>query len=200
MRRSILALVTLVALLAAGAALAHKLQATGTNRAAATFTATPTAQTRTTTCTGPDGAYTITRGVYTGTSVGGTVPGGTQLTGNITVRTFSVVNTTKAIGWTKGAVVIRDATTGTTKARASLVGVNTGPKLDGLTIGAVRGAGKLIANFSATASATGTVTGELGADAPVAPTNSAILFNGACGLGGEDEDDDHGDHGGDDHQ
>jgi hypothetical protein len=51
---------------------------------------------------------------------------------------------------------------------------------DGLATGQVRAPwARLLGNFSTVVNGT-TLTGELGANAPVAPDNSALLFRGGC--------------------
>lgn len=178
------ALAAILALAVAGIAVAHKAsQSAKTEPTQATFTATPDAdKTKTRQCTGEDGTYNIAKGVYNGTSTGDP-----RLTGNITIKTESVVNLDNGLGWTKGRVFLRDADTGTLKASAGLDAVNTQRgKLDGFLKGQARDAGgkghlSLLANFSATFNADGTqLTGELGSEAPVPPQNSAILHGKPC--------------------
>ena len=179
-----LALAAILALALAGIAVAHKAGQSGKTEATqATFTATPdAAKTKTRQCTGQDGTYNVTKGVYTGTSTGDP-----RLSGNITIKTESVVNLDNGLGWTKGRVFLRDADTGKLKANAGLDAVNTQRgKLDGFLKGQARDTGgkghlSLLANFSATFNADGTqLTGELGSEAPVPPQNSAILHGRPC--------------------
>jgi hypothetical protein len=179
-----LALAAILALTVAGIAVAHKASKSGKTEATqATFTATPdAAKTKTRQCTGEDGTYNITHGVYTGTSTGDP-----RLTGNVTIKSESVVNLDNGLGWTKGRVYLRDGSTGKLKANAGLDAVNTQRgKLDGFLKGQARdtdGKGhlSLLANFSATFNADGTqLTGELGSEAPVPPQNSAILHGKPC--------------------
>src|SRR4051794_8614216 len=95
-----LALVAALMLTVAGIAVAHGGGKPGkTEAASASFTAAPTDKTTTKTCTGPDGTYAITRGVYTGTSTGDP-----RLTGDILIRTKSVVNQDNGLGVTNGTV------------------------------------------------------------------------------------------------
>jgi hypothetical protein len=170
----------LVALLAAGIAVAaHK--AKGTDPVAATFTAAQT-KNETKTCTGPDGTYNITRASYEGTSTGDP-----RLTGKLSIRTHTVVNVTNGYGWTKGHVAIRN-TAGKLLAKANIVAVNSERGvLNGFATGRTRGAseaapaGALLANFSATVSAAGAVTGSLGGTST--GQNTAIVFSGACDKG-----------------
>ncbi len=179
-----LALAAVMALAVAGIAVAHKSSQSGkTEPTQATFTATPDAEkTKTRQCTGEDGTYNVTKGVYKGTSTGDP-----RLTGNILIKTQSVVNLDNGLGWTKGRVFLRDADTGKLKANAGLDAVNTQRgKLDGFLKGHARDTGgkghlSLLANFSATFNADGTqLTGELGSEAPVPPQNSAILHGKPC--------------------
>lgn len=174
------ALVTLAALVATGLAIAHEKQSKKTEAVAASFTAAPTERTTTRQVVGQDGTYNVTHGVYQGTSTGDP-----RLTGKITMRTKTVVNVTNGYGWTKGHVVLRDDD-GDLKAKATLVAVNSQRGvLNGLLTGRVKGAGKLIANFTAAFNATGTsLSGELGVG-----QNTAIVTSG--GFDRHDDDDDH---------
>lgn len=176
------ALVLLLALAVTGFAVAQVKQLRKTDAVAATFTATATEKTKTRQCTGADGTYDVTRGVYEGTAAGDPL-----LAGKITIRSHSVVNVTTGYGWTKGHVVLRDAD-GELKAKASLVAVNTDRGvLNGLMNGRVKEGGHLLANFSAAFSADGSsLTGALGAGTAV---NSAILAKGACEKAGRKGDD-----------
>lgn len=174
MKRSIsFALVLLVALVVTGFAVAHAKQSRTTDAVAATFTATSTERSETRQCTGADGTYNVTHGVYEGTASGDPL-----LAGEIVIRTQSVVNATSGLGWTKGHVALRDAD-GKLKAKASLVAVNTGgTALNGFLNGRVKEGGHLLANFSAAFNADGSaLAGELGSGGAV---NSAILTKGGC--------------------
>lgn len=175
------AFVLVVALVLTGFAVAKVKESKKTAAVEATFTATATADRKTRQCTGADGTYNVTRGVYEGTAAGDPL-----LAGKVTVRTESVVNATSGLGWTKGHVAFRDAD-GKLKAKASLVAVNTGStNLNGFLNGRVKEGGHLLANFSAAFSADGsTLTGALGSGAAV---NSAILTKGGCAR--EESDDD----------
>jgi hypothetical protein len=58
--------------------------------------------------------------------------------------------------------------------------VDNGNHLDGLATGEVRRPyARLLGNWSATVVGS-TLSGELGADAPVAPDNSALLYRAGC--------------------
>jgi hypothetical protein len=173
-RLTTFALVTLVALVATGLAIAHGSDTRKTTPVSATFTAAPTEKTTTVQCTGADGTYDVTRGLYEGTATGSDG----ILTGKISIRTKSVVNTTTGYGYTEGKVTLRDAD-GKLKAKARLVAVNTKKgTLDGFMDGRVKEQGHLLANFSAAFNADGTaLTGELGSGAA---QNSAIVTSGGC--------------------
>jgi hypothetical protein len=150
-----------------------------TEQVTATFTAAPTAKTKTRTCTGADGTYNQTKGVYTGTSTGDP-----RLSGDIVIRTKTLVNLDTGLGVTTGKVSVKKD--GKAIAKAGLKAVNTQRgKLDGFLTGHARngqGNARLFANFSAAFNSDGSqLTGELGADAPVAPQNTAVLQSGHCG-------------------
>lgn len=148
-----------------------------TQSAAATFNAAPTSKSKTRTCTGSDGSYNETRGVYSGTSTGDP-----RLTGNIVIRTRTLVNTTTGLGTTTGRVFLNS--NGRRTAVAGLQAVNTqSGRLQGFVAGKVRdtSSGKtgLYANFSAAFNSDGTaLTGELGGNAPA--TDSAVFQRGSC--------------------
>lgn len=171
------ALAALAALVVAGLAIAQGGETRKTSPVSATFTAALTEKTTTVQCIGGDGTYDITRGVYEGTATGADA----VLTGKISLRTKSVVNTTTGYGYTEGKVTLRDAD-GKLKAKARLVAVNTQKgTLNGFLDGRVKEQGHLLANFSAAFNANGSsLSGELGAEAPVAPQNSAIVTSGSC--------------------
>lgn len=176
-RLTTFALAALAALVVAGLAIANGGDTKKTSPVSATFIAAPTEKTTTVQCIGGDGTYNITRGVYEGTSTGSDA----ALTGKISLRTKSVVNTTTGYGYTEGKVTLRDAD-GKLKAKARLVAVNTQKGiLNGFLNGRVKEQGHLLANFSAAFNADGSsLSGQLGADAPIAPQNSAIVTSGSC--------------------
>jgi hypothetical protein len=182
-RTTTLILTALVALAASGLAIAQERQAKKTDAVAAAFTATATGTAKSTTCTGADGTYKITRSSYEGTSTGDP-----KLVGKVSLRLESVVNETNGLGWTKGKLTVRDAA-GKTLAKTELVAVNTGKTvLNGFLTGKVKDAGRLYANFSGALSADGSsVSGELGAGAAL---NSAIVTDGGCKKDKKSDDDD----------
>lgn len=182
-RTTTLMLTALLALAVAGLAIAQDRQGKKTEAVAAAFTATATGTAKSTTCTGADGTYKVTRASYAGTSTGDP-----KLAGKVALRVESVVNETNGLGWTKGKLVFRDAD-GKLLAKTELVAVNTGKTvLNGFLTGQVKGAGRLVANFSGSLGADGgSVSGELGAGAAV---NSAVVTGGACDRKKRDGDDD----------
>ena len=70
---------------------------------------------------------------------------------------------------------------GRPRSNARLSGViDNGNHLDGLATGQVRARwARLLGNWSATVIGN-TLSGELGANTPVAPDNSALLYRGGC--------------------
>lgn len=175
-----LALVTVVALVVTGFAIAHEQQARKTEAVAATFTAS-TERVQSRQCTGADGVYDVTHAVYRGTATGDA-----RLTGQITIKTKSVVNRTSGLGTTKGYVLIRDAD-GRLKAKAHLGAVvSQHTALNGLARGKVKNGGHLLANVTATFNLAGaTLSGELGSGTG---QNTAVVTSGSCDS---HDDDDH---------
>jgi hypothetical protein len=188
-----LALAAVLALALAGIAIAHGGggQPQKTEQVQATFTATPVAdKTHTKQCTGVDGTYAITKSTATGTATGDE-----RLSGNITIKSKSVVNTTTGLGWTEGLVATRDAATNKLKGVSGFAAVITeGSKLEGLVTGNVKnpatsGSTKakgghghrfrsnLLANFSATVAQDGSIAGELGTGDGA---NTAIVHGNPC--------------------
>lgn len=165
-----LVLAAVSALLAAGVAMAHRTDNKGITAVSASFTATPTSDSRSRSCTDATGAvWHVDHGVYQGTATG-------QLAGKVTIRTESIINTKSGDGFTQGKVLLRDATSNKLIGEANLDAVNKqNGILEGLLEGRVTG-GKLVANFSATfandgSSLSGTVGGGGG-------SNTAIVYGG----------------------
>ena len=158
MRKLTFAAVLVVALAATSIAVAHGIEGAKTAKAVAgTFTATQ-ASTTTRTCTTQDGkSISITDGKYTGTATGDA-----DLTGNITLRARSVVNTTDNVGTVDGSFRIDVASSRDTTCVVSTV--YGGGSIAGLATGrAHEPKAKLVANLSATfAAATGFTNGKLG--------------------------------------
>jgi hypothetical protein len=171
----------IAALAATSIAAASALHRAQTADVAATFSATAT-RTSSRTCEGQGGAmFRITNTVWRGTSTSSEP----RLAGTLTLRTHSVVNVATGDGWLGGTWVSRTASNagGTVRAgaNANLTAViDDATHVDGLASGRVhRPWGYLRGNWSA-AIAGDSITGALGANAPVAPDNSAIIFRTGC--------------------
>jgi hypothetical protein len=157
MRKLTFAAVVLVALVATSYAVAHGIEgAKSAKSVAGTFTATGST-TSTRTCTTTDGkTIVVTDGKYTGAAAGDP-----DLTGAITLRARSIINTTDNVGTVDGRFAI-DATGKNTEGAYSAV-YDHGT-IAGLAVGKARESrARLIANLSATfSSATGFTAGKLG--------------------------------------
>lgn len=135
------------------------------------------------TCTQGGDTFRITNAVWRGTSTSAE----SRLAGNLVVSTRTVVNETTGDGWFSGtwrtiaAAQMHPGHGRRARSNARLSGViGSGNHLDGLANGEVRADwARLLGNFSAVVNGTN-VSGELGANAPVAPDNSALLFRGGC--------------------
>ncbi|MFL5961323.1 MAG: hypothetical protein ACJ757_00320 [Gaiellaceae bacterium] len=179
MRKLTFGAVLLVALVATSYAVANGIRGAKSAKAVAgTFAAAGTsASTRT--CTTTDGkTVVVTDGKYTGAAVGGLNP---ELTGPITVRARSVINTTDGVGTVTGRLTI-DATGKNTE--ASYTAVYDHGTVAGLAVGkAHEPNAKLIANLSATFSATtGFTGGKLGGG--TAAGTAVELAAGGCNPSG----------------
>jgi hypothetical protein len=153
MRKMTFAAVVLVALVATSYAVAHGIEGAKSAKAlAGTFTATGTS-TSTRTCTTTDGkTITVTDGKYTGAATGDP-----DLTGAITLRARSVINTTDNVGTVEGRLAI-DASGKDTS--ASYSAVYDHGTIAGLAFGKAHASNaKLLANLSATFSAASGFTG-----------------------------------------
>ena len=156
MRKLLLATVGLIALIATGVAVAHGIEGARTPSAvSATFSATGSNVTTTTCTTAANKSITITKGTYTGTSTGDT-----SLTGNVTLRTKSVINTTDNVGVVSGQLKISPSSGNGTNAMFTTVYDN------GSIAGVAAGGGhqsQFVGNVSATfAPATGFTNGKIG--------------------------------------
>ncbi len=157
MRKLILVAAGAAALVATSLAVAHGFDGKSVKAVAGTFSATA-ASTSTKTCTTTDGkAITITDGKYTGTAAGDA-----DLTGAITLRARSTVNTTDGVGFVNGAFKIDVASGRDTFAEFSAV-YDHG-NIAGLAAGkAHEPSAKLLANLSAGFNAaSGFTSGKLG--------------------------------------
>lgn len=135
------------------------------------------------TCTQGGNTFRITNAVWRGSSTSAEP----RLSGNLVISTRTVVNETTGDGWASGTW--RTTATAQMKpgkgrrprsnARLSAV-IDNGNHLDGLATGEARPDwARLLGNWSATVIGN-TLSGELGANAPVAPDNSALLYRGGC--------------------
>jgi hypothetical protein len=178
MRKLTFAAVVLVALVATSYAVANGIEgAKSAKSVAATFTATGTS-TSSKTCTTTDGkTIVVTDGKYTGVATGVTA-GDADLTGPITLRARSVVNTTDNVGTVNGRFSIDVANGKNTDGTYSAVYDNGA--IAGLASGkAHQSNSKLLANLSASFSAaTGFTGGKLGG---ATTGGSAVeLAGGSC--------------------
>jgi hypothetical protein len=156
------AAVALAALIATSYAVAHGIDGARSAKAvAATFTATASS-TSSRSCTTTDNkTIVVTDGKYTGTSTGATAAD-VDLTGPITLRARSVVNTTDGFGTVSGSFKIDVAAGKDT--RGAYLAVYDHGNVAGLATGKAHGPNaKLVANVSAAfAAATGFTGGKIG--------------------------------------
>jgi hypothetical protein len=136
------------------------------------------------TCTRGGNTFRITNAVWRGTSTS-TEP---RLAGNLVVATRTVVNETTGDGWLSGSWrttpssgQMKPGKGGRPRSNARLSAViDNGNHLDGLATGQVRVRwARLLGNWSATIDGN-TLSGELGANVPVVPDNSALIYRGGC--------------------
>jgi hypothetical protein len=136
------------------------------------------------TCMRDGNMFRITNAVWRGTSTS-TEP---RLAGNLVIAARTVVNETTGDGWMSGTWRTTPATGqlkpgkgGRPRSHARLSAViDNGNHLDGLATGQVRVRwARLLGNWSATIVGN-TLSGELGANVPVVPDNSALLYRGGC--------------------
>ena len=145
----------------------------------AAFSATQTRM-HTRTCTEEGNTFRVTNATWRGTSTSAEA----RLSGQLIITTHVVLNETTGDGWASGTWRTQDTTANPrtrakSNARLSAV-IDNANHLDGLATGEVRRPyGRLLGNWSA-AIFGDTISGELGADAPIAPDNSAIVFRGGC--------------------
>jgi hypothetical protein len=173
MRKVTFAAVVLVALVATSYAVARGIEGAKSAKAVAgTFTATGTT-TSTRTCTTAEGkTIVVTDGKYTGAAAGDP-----DLTGAITLRARSVINTTDEVGTVEGRLTI-DASGKNTE--ASYSAVYDHGTIAGLAAGkAHESKTKLLANLSATFSAaSGFTGGKLGGG--TAGGSAVLIGAGGC--------------------
>ena len=135
------------------------------------------------TCAQGNDTFRITNAVWRGTSTSAEP----RLAGNLVISTRTVLNETTGDGWVSGTwrttpqSSMKPGKGGRPRSNAHLSGViDNGNHLDGLATGQVRAPwARLLGNWSATVIGN-TLSGELGANTPVAPDNSALLYRGGC--------------------
>jgi hypothetical protein len=136
------------------------------------------------TCTRGGNTFRITNAVWRGTSTS-TEP---RLAGNLVIATRTVVNETTGDGWLSGSWrttpssgQMKPGKGGRPRSNARLSAViDNGNHLDGLATGQVRVPwARLLGNWSATIDGN-TLSGELGANVPAVPDNSALIYRGGC--------------------
>lgn len=170
-----------LALVAAGAAVAHgKRDKTHSDSVAATLNAAQS-EIKNTTCTGQDGAY---REFHS--KAAGTATGDPRLTGTLKLVAHGVINTTSDRGQVTGWLSIRGEKTAT---KARFVALHRDGKVEGYVIGsahdktggtdeATTGSGRLLGVLTGTIAANGAFTGKIGGNDPVMA--SARIQNGGC--------------------
>jgi hypothetical protein len=133
------------------------------------------------TCDVDGETFRVTNAAWRGTSASTE----TRLSGTLVITTHTVLNETTGDGWASGTwrttsdAVGNPRTRAKSNARLSAV-IDNGNHLDGVATGDVRRPyARLLGNWSATIVGS-TLSGQLGADSPVAPDNSALLYRGNC--------------------
>jgi hypothetical protein len=144
MRKLVLALAGVAALVAASVAVAHGIDGAKTAKAVAGTFSAASQNVASRTCTTTDGkSITITNGVYTGTALGDP-----DLAGPITLRARSVINTTDGVGVVDGVFRVDVASGRDTRAAFSTV-YDHG-NIAGLAVGRAHDpSARLVANLSA---------------------------------------------------
>ncbi|MER3487898.1 MAG: hypothetical protein C4307_03780 [Chloroflexota bacterium] len=158
MRRVILALFTAGMLAGAGVAIADSVGAKSIAQLTATFTATTVSDLSSRTCTNTDGTWVDTRARYTGISTSANP----DLSGPLTLRARSLINTTKNLGLIEARGQVDVSSGPDTVIR--LDGVYAGGKVSGLLVGrghapSVRLVGDVSSDFGAS---TGFANGKIG--------------------------------------
>jgi hypothetical protein len=173
----LLAAVGLFVLVGAASATQPQLQTTDVSAA---FSATQT-QMHLRTCYAGGNTFRIMNAVWRGTSTSAEP----RLAGALVVTTHTVLNETTGIGWASGTWRTTNDSPANPRLRAKSsarlsAAIDNQNHLDGLANGETRRPyAHLLGNWSAMIVGN-TLNGELGANAPVAPDNSALLYNGGC--------------------
>lgn len=177
--RLVLTGAAVIALAAAGIAIAHSGSPASTSLVSATFFANTLARSHSATCTPtpPGDAYTITDVVFTGTASSADP----RFAGPITIRAKSVYDTTKNVGSLKGdASIDNGAQPG--HFHASLNAVNVSGTVQGWLKGDLGEGTHFMGSFTSTFSATGgfSSSGAPGSIGAGTGTNTAIVWSGHC--------------------
>jgi hypothetical protein len=175
MRKVTFAAVVIVALVATSFAVAHGIEGAKSAKAVAgTFTATGST-TSTRTCTTTDGkTIVVTDGKYTGAAAGDP-----DLTGAITLRARSVINTTDNVGLVDGRFSITATGKDTSASYSAVYDHGTIAGLAAGRVGQSDSRAKLIGNLSATFSpATGFTAGKIGGG--TAGGGAVLVSSGGC--------------------
>ena len=143
-RLALLGVIVAAALAAAGVAAAHR-GAPSVQSVTATFNATTVTQHSLTTCSVNGGdTFQATRATYTGTATSADP----RLAGTLTIRAWSLVDTTNGVGHLYGT--FRIVGTGRNRAHGTLNAAVAGGKASGLARGFVRGRwGHVVASLGA---------------------------------------------------
>jgi len=135
------------------------------------------------TCTAGGNTFRITNATWRGAATSSEA----RLDGSVVIATHTVVNETTGDGWltgtwrTVGTSHMNPGRHGRPRSYATLRAViDNDNHVDGLATGEVRAPySRLMGNWSAMIVGT-TLAGEIGAQAPVAPDNSALIYLGGC--------------------
>ena len=165
MRLTVFVLIAVVALVGAGVAAAHK-KAPSVSAVSATFDATTVTQHSLTTCSVNGGdTFQATRAMYTGTSTSSDP----RLAGALTIRAWSLVDTTNGVGHLYGTFRING--TGNARAHGTLNAAIAGGSASGIARGFTGGQwGHLVASLGSTFS-------------PTAGFSSGSIGSGTAGAG-----------------
>lgn len=167
------ALVAALALAATGIAVAaHKAGGASNQAVSATFSAERT-KAKSHDCTGADGvAFRRAHETFAGTVASETG----ALAGTIELRLRSLVDAS-GDGTVNGHFRVRNEGERRPSAHGKVVAVSDDNVLNGVLTGRVRGAGKLVANFTATLAGDTLTNGQIGAGASA---NTALVQGGPC--------------------
>jgi hypothetical protein len=194
-RRTLLAGAAVIALAAAGIAIADSGSPASTTLVSATFFANTLVKSHTNTCTPASGdAFANTDAVFTGTASSSDP----RLAGPITIHVKSAYDSTKNVGSLNGNAFI--TTTGAGHFNAQLSAVNVNGAVQGWLNGRLGDGSRFMGGFSATFSPTGGFSSS-GAPATIGSgtgTNTTIASSGHCMSGpapGPHHDNGQGNHG-----